>query len=375
MSERPPEADESPSGTNRSASALHTSKGTPSQSSINPNLKRTRSSARAPLTTEAYVEGILAADRTILSRAITLVESARHEHQEQAQEIVQACLYHAGDSIRVGITGVPGVGKSTFIEALGQQLLRKDHRIAVLAIDPSSTRTKGSILGDKTRMGELSKSDRAFIRPSPTSGSLGGVARKTRETIVLCEAAGFDTILVETVGVGQSETTVRSMVDFFLLLALAGAGDELQGIKRGIVEMADAVVINKAEEHNQQAVERAKRDFENALHLFPTGDSGWSPPVLACSALTGYNIDTVWNAVMDYREATQGSGFFYEQRRRQARFWMHQTIEQRLLNDFMANEAVQDQLDEVEQAVVEGSLSPFAAAERLLNAYRSRSTS
>lgn len=340
-------------------------------SNINPNL-RNRSSRRKPsVSADELVDGILSGDRVMLSRAITLVESTRPDHQTTAREVLDRCLPDTGDSIRVGVTGVPGVGKSSFIEAVGVRLVDRGRRLAVLAVDPSSERTRGSILGDKTRMGGLSQRDDVYIRPSPTSGSLGGVARKTRETILLCEAAGYDTVFVETVGVGQSEITVHSMVDFFLLLGIAGAGDELQGIKRGIVEMADAIAINKADGDNRRAAQQAARDYENALHLFPPAESGWTPPVLTCSAATGDGLDDVWAAVERYADEMTASGFFTEQRQRQARYWMRQTIEHRLLRDFYENDAVQQRLDTVERRVVNGEVSSFAAADELLDAYRS----
>jgi LAO/AO transport system kinase len=340
-------------------------------SSLNPNLK---SGASGPSPSvddvDAFVEKILGGDRVALSRAITLVESTRTSHQEMARDILNACLPKAGDSIRVGVTGVPGVGKSTFIEKLGTQLVDGGHRLAVLAIDPSSERSKGSILGDKTRMGQLTQHDDVFIRPSPTSGSLGGVARKTRETILLCEAAGYDTIFVETVGVGQSETTVHSMVDFFLLLALAGAGDELQGIKRGIVEMAHAIVINKADGENKPAAERARHEYERALHLLPSPDTGWEPPVLTCSAVTGEGIDAVWDVIARFADEMKAGGHFQKKRREQARYWMHQTIEHRLKQDFFDSEAVQARMEDLEARVLNGTLTSFVAAEELLDAYR-----
>jgi LAO/AO transport system kinase len=358
-------------GESRSGSALSTSRSPASVSSLNPDLKRHSKSTENRLQdAEDYVKAIREGDRSALSRAITLIESTRSDHQATARTILTACLPQAGDSIRVAVTGVPGVGKSTFIEALGTRLVDRGHRLAVLAVDPSSDRSKGSILGDKTRMGTLSSREEVFIRPSPTGGSLGGVARKTRETILLCEAAGFDTIFVETVGVGQSETTVHSMVDFFLLLVLAGAGDELQGIKRGIVEMADAIAINKVDGPDRDAAEKARRDYENALRLLPSPEADWTPPVLTCSARTGDGIDAVWDAVAEYRRCTEASGYFEEQRRQQSRYWMHQTIEQRLREDFFDTPAVSDALPELEEAVVEGRLSSFDAAERLLAAYR-----
>ena len=352
-------------------SALSSSTSSNEVSPLNPNLNRhTNSRPVSSRPADEYVSGIQAGDRTVLSQAITLLESTRDDHRTTARTVVEQCLPHAGNSIRVAITGVPGVGKSTFIEALGPHLLDEGRRLAVLAVDPTSERSKGSILGDKTRMGALTASDDVYIRPSPTSGTLGGVARTTRETIVLCEAAGFDTILVETVGVGQSEVTVRSMVDFFLLLALAGAGDELQGIKRGIVEMADAIAINKADGENRSAAKDARAEYERALHLLGETDSGWDPLVLTCSGQTGDGIDEVWQAVEDYQSKMQASGYFDEQRQRQARHWMYQTIEQRLQDDFFSNADVQAERDEIEDAVLDGELSSFAAAEKLLSMYR-----
>jgi LAO/AO transport system kinase len=352
-------------------SALSETQAPGSVSSLNPNLKRRSTSSRpSPRSAADYVDGIRSGDRVALSRAITLVESTRAEHQETAREILNECLPDTGTSVRVAVTGVPGVGKSTFIEALGTRLVDDGHRLAVLAVDPSSERSKGSILGDKTRMGRLTQHDDVFIRPSPTGGSLGGVARKTRETILLCEAAGFDVVFVETVGVGQSETTVHSMVDFFLLLALAGAGDELQGIKRGIMEMADAIAINKADGDNKTAAESARNEYQNALHLFPPADTGWEPPVLTCSSLTGEGIPEVWDTIEAYVDHVKAEGHFQKKRQEQARYWMHQTIEHRLLQDFFDADAVQALLDDVEADVLDGDLSSFAAAERLLDAYR-----
>lgn len=353
-----------------SSSALSETTAPGSVTSLNPNLKRRCSASRTPASVDDYVAGIRSGDRVVLSRAITLLESTRANHRERARAVLDRCLPGTGDSLRVGITGVPGVGKSTFIEALGTQLADDGRRIAVLAIDPSSQRSKGSILGDKTRMRALAAHDNVYIRPSPTSGSLGGVARTTRETIVLCEAAGFDTIFVETVGVGQSEITVHSMVDMFLVLALAGAGDELQGIKRGIMEMADAIVINKADGDNKRAAQRARRNYQNALHLFPEADSGWSPPVLTCSAQTGHRIDAVWDTIVAYRDHMRASGHFDRRRQRQARYWMRQTIEQRLLDDFFDDSHVQEHLPDLKQRVLDGTLSAFAAADRLLDVYR-----
>lgn len=336
---------------------------------LNPNLNNQTTSRRPPHSGDDYVTGILESDRVILSRAITLLESTRPSDRNIARAVVEECLPHSGDSIRVAVTGVPGVGKSTFIETLGQRLVELGKRLAVLTVDPTSERSKGSILGDKTRMGELAGLDDAFIRPSPTAGTLGGVAPKTREAILLCEAAGYDTIFVETVGVGQSEISVHSMVDFFLLLALAGAGDELQGIKRGIVEMADAVAVTKADGENREAAESARAEYENALRLLAESESGWEPPVCTCSALTGEGINEVWEAVETYWEYTTDSGFFDEQRRRQAKHWMYQTVEQRLKDDFFSSTAVDAIRTETEEAVLKGELSSVAAAEKLLEAY------
>lgn len=343
-------------------------------SPLNPDLhEQSPLSSDPPSSVETYVEGIRAGNRGTLSRAITLLESTRSDHQETARSIIERCLPHSGDSIRVAVTGVPGVGKSTLIETLGQRLIDDGHQLAVLTVDPTSERSKGSILGDKTRMRQLASEEEAFIRPSPTSGTLGGVAPKTREALLLCEAAGYEIVFVETVGVGQSEIGVHSMVDFFLLLALAGAGDELQGIKRGIIEVADAIAITKADGANREAAEAARAEYENALRLLGESESGWEPPVLTCSAQTGAGIDAVWEVVERYRTYTQDTGFFEEQRRRQARHWMYQTIEQRLSEDFFKDPNVESARPEMEAAVLEGTLSSVAAAERLLEIYRENS--
>lgn len=269
---------------------------------VNPYLKRVK---KREYSVDEYIEGILKGDITCLSQAVTLVESNNIQHQEIAQQIIERCLPYTGNSMRIGITGVPGAGKSTSIDSFGMYLVKQGRKLAVLAIDPSSERSNGSILGDKTRMEQLSREKNAFIRPSPTAGSLGGVARKTRETIMLCEAAGFDTIFVETVGVGQSETAVHSMVDFFLLIQLAGTGDELQGIKRGIMEMADAIIINKADGDNIDKANLAASHFRNALHLFPMPESGWMPKVLTYSGFYALGIKEIWDMVDDYRHYTQ----------------------------------------------------------------------
>jgi LAO/AO transport system kinase len=341
-----------------------------SQKSINPKRLEQMKNNRKKLKVEDYVEGILENDRTVLSRAITLIESSRPEHRKQAEEIIEQCLLHTGQSIRVGITGVPGVGKSTFIETLGNHIIEEGRKLAVLAVDPSSTKSKGSILGDKTRMETLATNPKAYIRPSPTGGSLGGVARKTRETIYLCEAAGYDTIFIETVGVGQSETAVHSMVDFFLLLMLAGAGDELQGIKRGIVEMADAIAVNKIDSSDSVQVKQAVREYKNALHLYPKPESGWGPEVTTCSATTGKGIEEIWELIGDYITKTQESGYFREKRSRQAKNWMFETIQNRLMDEFYNDPNVKKKLKSVEERVLKGEISSFKAAKMLLEIFR-----
>ncbi len=323
----------------------------------------------AALTIEQYLQGIRAGDRQVLSRAITLVESTRPDHQELAQQLVEACLPHSGRSIRLGITGVPGVGKSTFIEAMGLYLIGQGKQPAVLAIDPSSARTKGSILGDKTRMNELASHPKAYIRPSPSAGSLGGVARCTREAMVLCEAAGFDVIIVETVGVGQSETVVAQLVDFFLLLMLAGAGDELQGIKRGIMEMADALVINKADGDNLKAAERAATEYRNALHLFPARAGGWTPKVTTCSALQQTNMDAVWQIVANHQQLMHDNQLWQNRRSQQGLYWFKESIHQLLVGSLHGNAAVQQLIEEMEQAVAGGQVSPYRAAHQVVALY------
>jgi len=312
------------------------------------------------------VKGITEGNITALSRAITLVESTNPKHSEKANKIVTSCSPHANKSIRVGITGVPGVGKSTFIEALGKYLTENTKKVAILAVDPSSSLSKGSILGDKTRMEDLVKIKNVFIRPSPSGDSLGGVARKTRETIILCEAAGFDTILIETVGVGQSETAVHSMVDFFLLLKLAGAGDELQGIKRGIIEMADAIVINKADGENVKAAKAAKLEFNRALHLYPEKPSGWTPKTALCSALQNEGISEIWEMITNYFTETKSSNYFEAHRTEQNKFWLLQTIEERLKSNFYNKTEIKSELQQQIELIESGKTTPFAAAEYLL---------
>ncbi len=317
--------------------------------------------------TDKLIEGIKKSDITSLSRAITLVESKKSEHQEQANDIINACLPLSNKSVRIGITGVPGVGKSTFIEHLGQKLTEKGHKVAVLAVDPSSSISKGSILGDKTRMEELVKNPNAFIRPSASGETLGGVARKTRETVILCEAAGFNIIMIETVGVGQSETAVHSMVDFFLLLKLAGAGDELQGIKRGIIELADAIVINKADGDNIERANRARTSFEHALHLYPPKASSWKPKVSTCSAITGNGMTEVWQMIEDYFLLTKDNGYFGEKRMNQNKFWLIQTIEERIKSSFFDRPEIKKALEKELDRIENNKTTPFAAAEYLLS--------
>ena len=328
-----------------------------------------RNKRKNTLSVQQYVEGILNGDITILSQAVTLVESSKAEHQEIAQEIIVKCLPFSGHSVRIGITGVPGVGKSTFIEAMGKHITSKGHKLAVLAIDPSSERTKGSILGDKTRMEDLSIDPFAYIRPSPSAGSLGGVARKTRETIVLCEAAGFNHIFIETVGVGQSETAVHSMVDFFLLLMLAGAGDELQGIKRGIMEMADLITINKADGNNVEKAGLARIQYMNALQLFPAAESGWKPKVMTCSAFMKTGIGEIWETIDEYLAFVKNNGYFQHKRNEQSKFWMYETINEQLRNNFYQNEKIEKLMGEWEQKVLNEEVSSFVAAKKLLDLY------
>nr|WP_255462806.1 methylmalonyl Co-A mutase-associated GTPase MeaB [Flavobacterium sp. GP15] len=318
----------------------------------------------------ALVEGILEGNITALSRAITLVESTNSNHLSKANEVINACLPHSGKSMRIGITGVPGVGKSTFIEAFGKFLTNQGKKVAVLAVDPSSTISHGSILGDKTRMEELVKDKNAYIRPSASGETLGGVARKTRETITLCEACGFDTIIIETVGVGQSETAVHSMVDFFLLLKIAGAGDELQGIKRGIMEMADAIVINKADGDNIKKAQFAKMEFNRALHLFPAKKSGWIPKTSTCSAITKEGIPVVWEIIQKFLALTKENQSFFEKRKEQNQYWMLETINEQLKINFYNQHEIQNLLEPTKKAVQNNEISPFAAAQKLLNLYQ-----
>jgi LAO/AO transport system kinase len=309
---------------------------------------------------------LLNGNSTALSKGITLIESTAAKHKDQAKELLALCLPHANASLRIGITGVPGVGKSTFIEQFGKLLVAEGKRVAVLAVDPTSSVSHGSILGDKTRMEALVREPNAFIRPSASGDSLGGVARKTREAIVLCEAAGYDTLLIETVGVGQSETAVHSMTDFFLLLKLAGAGDELQGIKRGIMEMADAIVINKADGDNLKAAQLAKTEFNRALHLYPQKESGWNPKTLTCSALNNDGIDAIWKLIQEYYQLVKENGYFHDKRKQQNKFWLLQTIESNLKQDFYNHPGIKEELEKQLSLIESGKTTPFQAAETLL---------
>ena len=348
---------------------LQVNSGVNSAPTVNPYRKKR---VRTQLTPGDYVEGILKGDVSILGRAVTLIESTAESHQAVAQEVIEKCLPYSGHSRRIGITGVPGAGKSTSIDVFGLHVLGKGGRLAVLAIDPSSERTKGSILGDKTRMEKLSQQKDAFIRPSPSAGSLGGVARKTRETIVLCEAAGYDNIFVETVGVGQSETAVHSMVDFFLLIQLAGTGDELQGIKRGIMEMADGIVINKADGDNIDRANLAAAQFRNALHLFPPTPSKWIPEVLTYSGYYELGIDKVWDMIDRYFDYVKQTGYFEKKRQEQEKYWMIETIDEQLRHSFYSMPEVAALLSQKEIRVLNNEQSSFTAAKDVLDFYFSR---
>ena len=351
----------------KKSSALHEKEGVSQPETTNKlSAEKIKQSRAKTNSVDEFVTHILKGDIPFLSRAITLVESTNAKHQEKANAILEACLPYANNSVRIGITGVPGVGKSTFIEAFGKQLTSQGKKVAILAVDPSSSVNKGSILGDKTRMEQLVTDKNAFIRPSPSGTSLGGVAQKTRESIILCEAAGFDTILIETVGVGQSETLVHSMVDFFLLLKLAGAGDELQGIKRGIIEMADAIVINKADSGNEKNAQLAKVEFNRALHLYPKKESHWQPKVLTASALQNTGIDTIAKLIDEYFTVTKANNYFSEKRNQQNKFWLLSTIEQQLKSNFYNNPKVKMALEKEITKLENQKTTPFAAAKRLL---------
>lgn len=350
---------------------LTVNKGVAQPSIVNPYLSRFRKKRQSVFTPAEYVEGIIKGDVSMLSRAVTLVESVLPEHQAVAQEVIEKCLPYSGNSVRIGISGVPGAGKSTSIDAFGVHLLNNyGGKLAVLAIDPSSEKTKGSILGDKTRMEKLAVHPKSFIRPSPTAGSLGGVARKTRETIILCEAAGYNNIFVETVGVGQSETACHSMVDFFLLIQLAGTGDELQGIKRGIMEIADGIVINKADGNNVEKAKLAASHFRNALHLFPMPESGVIPQVMCYSGFYELGIDEVLEMIFGYIDKVKKNGYFQHRRNEQAKYWMYESINEHLHNEFYYNPGVKALLERYSKDVVDGRLTSFVAASRLLDIYR-----
>ncbi|TGL62668.1 methylmalonyl Co-A mutase-associated GTPase MeaB [Leptospira jelokensis] len=368
--DQPNKADESKQETNPSGepkSALSVNPGVSHAPAISPYIQEQRKSlSKKETTAESLAEGILAGNRTSLSKAITLVESNLEAHNDKAQAILELVMPKVGNSIRIGITGVPGVGKSTFIESFGSFILEQNRKLAVLAIDPSSQRTKGSILGDKTRMEVLSKSENAFIRPSPSSGSLGGVARKTRESMYLCEAAGFDTIIIETVGVGQSETQVHSMVDFFLLLMLAGAGDELQGIKRGIMEMADLIAINKADGPNEAYATRARAEYESALHLFPAPESKWTPRATTCSGLGGKGIDEIWKLIQDYITTTKTNGYYAKNREDQTKTWFEESLREAVLDQFFAKEGKKEAILRSESKLMSGKSTLLREIKSLL---------
>ena len=352
----------------KKTSALHEKEGISKPETTSKSAAEKIKTSRAKQNSvDEFVAKILTGDITFLSRAITLVESTNAKHQQKANEILERCLPSANNSIRIGITGVPGVGKSTFIEAFGKHLTKQGKKVAVLAVDPSSSVNKGSILGDKTRMEELVTDKNAFIRPSPSGTSLGGVAQKTRESIILCEAAGFDTIIIETVGVGQSETVVHSMVDFFLLLKLAGAGDELQGIKRGIIEMADAIVINKADGDNEKNAKIAKVEFNRALHLYPIKESNCQPKVITASALLHIGISKIDKMIVDYISLTKENGYFTLKRNNQNKYWLLTTIEQQLKENFYQKEKIKKALEKEINNLENGKTTPFNDAKRLLN--------
>lgn len=327
---------------------------------------------RRRLSLSEYVQGVLRGDRTVLAKAITLIESSLPEDYGLAQEIIDACMPKIGNSLRIGITGVPGAGKSTFLEALGTRLANTGMKLAVLAVDPSSERTGGSILGDKTRMERLAASENAFIRPTPSGGTLGGVARRTRETMILCEAAGFHTIFVETVGVGQSETLVHGMVDFFLLLMIAGAGDELQGIKRGIIEMADMMAINKAEGDNLPRAQAARQEYASALHMLPARSDGWVPPVVTCSSQTGAGVMDIWDTIKSFAAHTKHNGHFEANRREQRTQWLTQAIEDDLLTTFWNDPAVKEKIGAARSQIENGDIYSGRFARQLLDTFRGK---
>lgn len=355
--------------------ALNVKKGIDQPSQVNPKVKEGLDRFKKDrLATDIIFDGIVSGDRTLLSRGITLIESALPGDKIDSKTLIQKCIPHSGKSIRIGISGVPGVGKSTFIETFGLNLIEKGHKVAVLAIDPSSKRTKGSILGDKTRMEELSNNPSAFIRPSATKGTLGGVTRASHEAIILCEAAGFDIIIIETVGVGQSETEVSQMVDFFLLLMLAGGGDELQGIKRGIMEIADLIVINKADGDNITKAELAASIYRNALHLFPPLPNGWTPDVLIASAIANTGIWEVWEKINEFVSQTKSNGFFNSNRRKQALNILNNSIEENLKSNFFNNPEICQLMKVTQKKILNDDVNPYEAAQQLLDKYFKRTT-
>lgn len=329
----------------------------------------TNTRRRKTLTVDDYVEGVLSQDRVMLARTITLIESSAKKHREMAEQVLKKLMPHTGNSIRIGITGVPGAGKSTLIEAFGTMLCEDGHRVAVLAIDPSSSVTGGSILGDKTRMEKLSRHPKAFVRPSPSGGTLGGVTRKTRETMLVCEAAGYDVILIETVGTGQNEVTVRSMVDFFLVIALTGAGDELQGMKKGIMELADSIFINKADGENRQRALKARAELNRVLYFLQSPTEGWKPRAFTCSAMTGENIRGIWDVILKFEEVTKESGVFEKRRKQQLIDWVDWMIEDELKRRFYENEAVKQELPAIRSDVLNANLSPAAAVKKIMEIF------
>ena len=347
-------------------SALHVHEGIPQPEPVSPYLQIKR---KRKLSADEFIQGILAGDRVILSQAITLVESTAHHDIAIANQIIEKCLPYAGNSIRIGITGVPGAGKSTFIEAFGKYLTSIGKKLCVLAVDPSSELSKGSILGDKTRMEELSVDANAFIRPSPSGLTLGGVARKTRETIILCEAAGFDVIIIETVGVGQSETVVKSMVDFFLLLMISGAGDELQGIKRGIMEMADALIITKADGDNVAKATAAKALYQSALQLFPKNENGWEPPVGTCSVFIKESIENIWKIISDFEKLTKENDYFFKHRAEQSVRTFFDWMNEMIKENFYSNEMVDKTINQLLSEIREGNVSPYQAGTELVQRF------